>query len=96
MKTKKDVLKIISNVKHPAIDYSLLDLGMVKNIEITDNSINLTFAFPFPNIPIAEALINSIEMPLKNIGYNLEYDIVLMTEKEKLKFLQMETEAWKG
>ncbi len=60
MKTKEEVLKVISGVKHPAIDYSLVDLGMIKdNIEVVDN-------------------------------------IVIMTEEEKVKFLQMETEAWKG
>jgi len=96
MKTKEEVLTIIANVKHPAINYSLVDLGMVRDIEINDNSVKLIFVFPFPNIPIAEALINLIAMPLKDIGYTLEYGIVVMNEEEKAKFMKMETEAWKG
>lgn len=97
MKTKEEVLQVISEVEHPAIGFSLLDLGMIQeNIEVIDNSVKLTFVFPFPNIPIADALINSIAIPLKNIDYTLEYDIVLMTEEEKAKFMRMETEAWKG
>jgi len=28
--TKEEVIKAISDVKHPAIDHSLLDLGIVK------------------------------------------------------------------
>ena len=42
------------------------------------------------------ALINSIVIPLKNIGFNLDHNIVIMTEEEKAKFIQMKTEAWKG
>ena len=96
MKTKEEVLDIISNVKHPAIDYSLVDLGIIKDIEVKDNIVKLIFVFPFPNIPIADALINSIAMPLRVIGYELEHEIVVMTEEEKTKFMRMETEAWKG
>ncbi len=94
---KEDVLKVISEVKHPAINYSLVDLGIIQdNIEVVDSTVKLVFAFPFPNIPIADALINSIALPLKSIGYDLEYKIALMTDDEKMKFMQMEAEAWKG
>jgi len=67
-----------------------------ENIEVVNNIVKLTFAFPFPNIPIAKILINLIAMPLKNIGYTLKYGIVLMTEEEKAKFMKMETEVWKA
>jgi ATP-binding protein involved in chromosome partitioning len=94
---KEDVLKVISEVKHPAIDFSLVELGIIQDhIEVLDSTVKLVFAFPFPNIPIADALINSIAMPLKSIGYNLTYQIVVMTEEEKMKFMRMEAEAWRG
>jgi metal-sulfur cluster biosynthetic enzyme len=96
MKTKEEILKVISEVKHPAIDYSLVDLGMIKDIEIDDTTVSLTFVFPFPKIPIAESLINSIATPLKNIGYTLVPGIILMTDEEKAKFTKMETDGWKG
>ena len=34
MKTKQNVINAISDVKHPAIDYSLLELGMIKNMKM--------------------------------------------------------------
>lgn len=95
--TKEKILNVISEVKHPAIDFSLVDLGIIReNIEVVESVVRLIFAFPFPNIPIAGALVNSIAMPLKNIGYDLKYEIVLMTDEEKVKFMRMETEGWKG
>ena len=96
MKTKEEIIEVISGAEHPAINYSLYELGIVKDIEVGDNVVKLKFAFPFPNIPIADTLINSVAMPLQNISYSLDYEIVLMTDEEKSKFMRMETEAWKG
>ena len=96
MKKEQEILKVISEVKHPAIDYSLLDLGIIKDIEIDNKTVALKFVFPFPNIPIADALIDSVKIPLNNIGCTLFSDVILMTEEEKAKFMQMEAEAWKG
>lgn len=96
MKTKQDVINAISSVQHPAIAYSLLELGIVKDIELNENTVLLTFAFPFPNIPIADHLINSIYSPIQSLGFEFDYSIVIMTEEEKEKFMKMEVEAWKG
>ena len=92
----KEVLNVISGVKHPAIDHSLVDLGIVRDIEVYNKTVVLKFVFPFPNIPIADTLINSIEVPLSKIGYWLSPEVILMNEQEKARFMQMETEAWKG
>ncbi|MEA3444170.1 MAG: iron-sulfur cluster assembly protein [Bacteroidota bacterium] len=96
MKTKDDIINAISNVQHPAIAFSLLDLGIVKDIELNKNMVTATFAFPFPNIPIADRLINSISIPVKSLGFDFDYSVDIMTEKEKTKFIQMENQAWKG
>ena len=96
MSTKEFALDVVNAVKHPAIDYSLVELGMVKDVEINDNTVKLVFAFPFPEIPIADALISSIANPLKNIGFSLEHKVITMTEEEKAKFLKMEHDGWKG
>ena len=96
MRTKEDVIKAISEVQHPAIAYSLLELGIVKDIELNGNTVTATFAFPFPNIPIADQLINSISLPIESLGFDFKYSTTVMTEEEKSKFMKMEFEAWKG
>ncbi len=96
MKTKEEVLNVISAIKHPAINHSLVDLGIIKDIEFDDKAVELKFVFPFPNIPIEEMLINSIKTRINSMGYSLRSDIILMNEQEKAKFMQMESEAWKG
>ena len=93
---KEQLMETVSMIKHPAIDLSLLELGMVKDIKTEDNKVSAVFAFPFPNIPIADQLVNSIANPVKNLGFEFSHEIVIMTEEEKQKFLKLEASAWKG
>lgn len=96
MKTQQDIIDAISEVKHPAIENSLMNLGIVKEVKLIDNVANVVFAFPFPEIPIGEQLIYSIYEPIKALGVDFNYDVVTMTEEEKAKFMQLEAEGWKG
>ncbi len=96
MKTKEEVLELIASVMHPAINYSLVDLGIVRDLAINENSVEVIFAFPFPSIPIADALVNSISKPIVAEGIEFKYKIDLMTQDEKDKFMQMEVDGWVG
>jgi len=86
----------ISQVMHPAISLSLTQLGIVKNVDVTDNRTNVLFAFPFPNIPIADQLINSVKESISPYRVEFSFQIVIMTEEEKQRFLQLEASAWNG
>jgi len=81
--TKQDVLNALEKVGHPAINYSLIKLGIVNDVELNDNKVSVIFAFPFPNIPIADTLVNSIAQPVKSLGLDFDYKIRVMTEEEK-------------
>jgi metal-sulfur cluster biosynthetic enzyme len=94
--TQEYVLNVLSQVEHPAISYSLIKLGIVTDVKLTGNKVSVVFAFPFPNIPVADLLINSISQPVKSLGLEFEYTIRVMTQEEKNRFLQLEAEAWKG
>lgn len=94
--TQKEIVELLSQVEHPAISYSLIKLGIVTDISLSGEKVRLVFAFPFPNIPIGETLINSIAQPLQTHGLELDYEIRIMTEIERQRFLQLESEAWKG
>jgi len=93
---QQEVINILDKVEHPAISYSLIKLGIVTNVELIENKVTVVFAFPFPNIPIAGALINSIAQPVHEMGLEFEYSIRTMTDEGKNKFLQLEAEAWRG
>ena len=94
--TKDEILNELEKVDHPAINYSLIKLGIITDAQLTGNKFSVVFAFPFPNIPIADMLINSIAQPVKSFGLEFDYKIRVMNEEEKARFLNLEAEAWKG
>jgi len=93
---QEDILNVLSRVEHPAIRYSLIKLGIVTDIKLIQNKVCLVFAFPFPKIPIADFLIQSVDESIKQLGLELEYTTRVMNDQERNLFLQLETEAWKG
>ncbi len=74
----------------------MINLGIVSNIDLVENTVSVVFAFPFPNIPIAEQLIASIENPVKEMGLDFDYTIRVMTDEERALFMQLEQEGWIG
>jgi len=94
--SEKNVRKILTDIKHPAIDRTLLDLGIIKSIKVENDNVKILLAFPFPNIPIKEQLINSIRELLNKQGLGVKIETTVMDEEELHKFLAMEQEAWKG
>jgi len=88
--------RVISQVKHPAIDRTLIELGIIKDKTLEGNKVILTFAFPFPNIPIKDYLINSVKRPLEELGLEVEVNTTIMNQEERQRFLALEQESWKG
>ena len=93
-----DLLELLAQKPHPAIDYSLVKLRILTDITFEQEKVNAVFAFPFPieKIPIADRIIESIAITLENFNYSFEYETRVMTETEKKNFLKLEHEAWRG
>mgnify|MGYP001154201293 CR=1 FL=1 len=94
--SEEKVREALAEVKHPAIDRTLIDLGIVKDIAVENNKSTITLAFPFPNIPIADHLINSVRAPLEKLGVEVEVKTTVMNQEEVQAFLKMEQEGWIG
>lgn len=94
--SERDVQNVIAQVKHPAIDRTLVDLRIVKEIVLKDNKVTITMAFPFPNVPIEDYLVNSIREPVEELGAEVEIKITVMNQQELENFLAMEREGWIG
>ena len=59
MTTTENVIIWLREVEHPAKDKSIVDLGMIENIEIGEGRITVTLAFAKHRDPLAEYLIGS-------------------------------------
>jgi metal-sulfur cluster biosynthetic enzyme len=94
--SEENVRKAMAQIKHPAIDRTLIDLGMVKDITIEGNKVTVTLAVPFPGIPIKDLLVNSVREPIEKLGAKVEVKLAVMNQQELQAFLTMENESWKG
>ncbi len=94
--SEEDVRTVLARVKHPMIDRSLLELDIIKHITVEQRKVNVTLAFPFPNIPIKDYIIRSVREPIEKLGAEIEVKLTVMNHEELQKFLTMEQAAWKG
>lgn len=94
--SENEIRQVIEQVKHPAIDRTLVELGIIKDKTFEGNKVILTFAFPFPNVPIKDYLINSVKRPLEELGLEVEVNTTIMNQEERQRFLALEQESWKG
>jgi metal-sulfur cluster biosynthetic enzyme len=92
------ILETLKTVKHPAINLSLIDLGILQDIQIVDNKSKATLAWPFDLVPpaVKQIIVNSVKNAIKPFGVNFEYKEKIMNNEGKQKFLQLEQENWKG
>jgi len=94
--SEQEVRKALSEIKHPAIDRTLIDLGILKDINIRNDKVELILAFPSLEIPIKDTLINSVREPIEKLGAEVEVEATVMRQEELQRFLAMEQDAWRG
>lgn len=96
MQTKEQIKAELNKIFHPAINLSLMELGILQDIDVWYDTVIVTFVFPFPNIPIADKLIESVKNVVEKMDLRMQYIVRLMKPVEKEEFLRLEKEAWKG
>ena len=96
--SEEDVHQAIGQVVHPEISRTLVELGMVKDIALRDDEISLVLVLPFLGIPasIKDYLVNSLRQTVMELGAKADIKIAEMNQEERLAFLSMEQEGWKG
>ena len=96
--SEEDVHQAIGQVMHPEINRTLVELGMVRDIVLKDDEVTLTLMLPFLGIPISvkEYLTNSLRQVVMKLGAKVQIRVAEMNQEERLAFLAMEQESWKG
>ena len=96
--SEENVHQAIGQVMHPEISLTLVELGMVKDIALRDDEVTLTLVLPFLGIPasIKDYLVNGLRQAVMKLGVKAEIKIAEMNQEERLAFLAMEQEGWKG
>ena len=91
---KEEIINCIKTVKDPEIPVNLYDLGLIYNIEIDNNNINIDMTLTNPNCPVAgempkklgEAVseINGISTIKVELVWEPKWEKSMMSEDAKL------------
>ena len=96
----KKIIKSLEIVEHPSISATLLDLGMLRDVEVTsEGKVSLTIVLPFENIPenVRDYVINRLANAAQVAGGELEkVDLAVMSDEERQNFLSIEQQNWRG
>ena len=94
---EKDVQQTLSKVMHPEINYSLVDLGMIKNLAYREKKVSLILKLPFLEVPVKDVLLESIKKALADLDSSIlvEINIEEMSQEERSNFTKMAKEGWK-
>jgi ATP-binding protein involved in chromosome partitioning len=98
MSNEEAIIQAIQRVEHPAINCSLVDLGMVQDIQTSEDVVSLKLVLPFLGIPIAVRgyMAHSLQQAVAGFDAELEIQVTEMTPAERQRFLMLEQQNWKA
>jgi len=97
MNNEEAIIQVIQQVEHPEIKCSLVDLGMVQDIEVGEEGVSLNLVLPFLGIPavIRDHMVHSLQEGVAGLGVELDIQVSEMTFAERQRFLTLEQQNWK-
>jgi ATP-binding protein involved in chromosome partitioning len=79
--TEQDVINALRGVKDPDLHRDLVDLGMIKNIQIGDESVSLTVNLTTPACPLKAQIERDVRTALTSrLGSDLTYHVTMGAE----------------
>ena len=97
MLTEKEVMEAMSKTTHPEIDYSLVELGMIKEVGVEQETVKVTMNLPFPGIPIKGHLVQIVKDAIakKDAAAKVEVSFATMNEAKREEFRRKARAKWK-
>lgn len=85
--TKEEILNVLKDVKDPGLKKGLVELGMIKNIEIAAPAVRITIALTMADCPMKDQIKDDVEKAVKNVEGVSDIKVVLttMTSEERAK-----------
>jgi len=97
--TQDDVMQVISQIEHPEIARTLVQLGMIQEVQYQpeEKEAILTLAFPIANIPesVRNYIVNDIYQAPQAKGVGLKVYLNVMDDQARAKFMAQSQAYWK-
>lgn len=90
MITEEQVVCALRGVMHPEIEQqNLVELKMVRDVEVSDEGISLTLVLPFKEIPIKDDLVRSVQEAVRSLDANqrVKVQLVEMNQHDRAAFM---------
>lgn len=96
--SREEILHRLKSVEHPEIAVSLIDLGMILDVAIEQNTVKIAIALPMINIPqaVTDAIVQSIYHPIRELGLEIKPEYFEMTPDVRDQFFTAARANWKG
>ncbi len=94
--SEKEIRQVLEAVRHPEINHTLAELGMLEDIAISESKVVITMALPIMGIPIRDYLVNSVREPVEKLGMEVEVNLTEMNPQERAAFLTKAQQNWIG
>ncbi len=85
--SKEKIIEALKKVEDPELKRSLVDLGMIKNVEIVGDKVRVTVALTMAGCPLKDKIKEDVKRSVMNIPEIKEVSVVLttMTSEERAK-----------
>jgi metal-sulfur cluster biosynthetic enzyme len=94
--SKEEIHQAVAKVRHPEIDRTLVELGMIREIATGADRVTVTMAVPFLGIPIKDYLVHSLQEAVTKLGVEIEVKLTEMNQEERDAFMAMARAGWMG
>jgi FeS assembly SUF system protein len=101
--TKEDIITALKTVYDPEIPVNVWDMGLIYNIDITDNAVVLQMTFTSPTCPMMEELLAQVRdavqavvgdvMVRVDLVWNPPWDLSRMSDAARLE-LDLTNQGW--
>lgn len=94
---RNGIIEILKGIEHPEIAVNLVDLGMIMDVGLEDENVNIALGFPVSSVPqqVRDTLINKITPIMKNLGLETKFHYFEMHEEDKKIFFRLAKSNWK-
>jgi Mrp family chromosome partitioning ATPase len=85
MVTKEDVMRVLKSVKDPEIGASIVNLGMVRAVEVQGSTVHVEVALTIPNCPLRDAIKDDVIKAISEMEgvAKVEVELSSMTDQER-------------
>jgi metal-sulfur cluster biosynthetic enzyme len=96
--TADTVEAAVETVTHPEVDATLVDLGMIDGVQLEGTEATITLALPMLNIPdqVKNILVGRLREAVEETGASTTVEITVMSDAQRERFFELETENWEG